>query len=344
MSKMTSSTLLNSDDRLFDVIQPFIKMLDPSNNILAESLNYVLLKGGGSKASLYRFEINAKSYVIRLLPVQDDPPTRMHQIMLANQAGKIGVGPKIFFVDAGLNGIVMDFIPGRTIRLEDFKNNDNLETFANLLRKLHQSLEIFPNAYCPFQRFRNFCQEAKTAKITFPLRFEEVKDFMKRIEAVFGQNPFPLVPSHLDLHPLNIMSYEHNFYFVDWVNGGISDPYYDLTTFVTFLNLSQSQTLTFLIHYFGRTPTQLELNRFIITQPVRIFVISAALLKTSTNESRAVSYEEAYMSWPLPSIYDFGENKMYEPYWKLGLAMLKAGLELIDQRKFKIALKEILGH
>lgn len=167
---------------------------------------------------------------------------------------------------------------------------------------------------------------------------------MEELEATFQLSPVPQVPTHLDLHPLNIMLSDQRFFLVDWVNGGICDPYFDLATFTTFQYLDESQTLTFLTHYFERPPTQFEWSRFIITQPIRLFVIAAALLNTSLDETRSISYEEALKSEILPSITDFGKNTMNEPLWPFGLTMLKSGLQLVEQGNFKTAMEYIQRH
>jgi thiamine kinase-like enzyme len=341
---MTSLSSVLQDERISRVMQSFVTSFDSFSNIDSDNLIYIPLRGGGSKAALYRFDIGQSSYVLRLLAQQASNFTRMHQIILAKQAGKIRIGPEIHFVDSQMEAMIMNFIPGRTVQQKDFEDCDNLIQFAKFLQKLHSSKESFPVACSPFQRFQNFLLKGKQEKITYPSRFIEVKTLMEELEATFQLSPVPQVPTHLDLHPLNIMLSEQRFFLVDWVNGGICDPYFDLATFATFQCLDESQTLTFLTHYFERPPNQFEWNRFIITQPIRMFVIAAALLNTSIDETRPLSYEEALKSWKLPSITDFGKNMMNEPLWPFGLTMLKSGLQLIDQRNFKTALRYIQEH
>jgi thiamine kinase-like enzyme len=243
-----------------------------------------------------------------------------------------------------MEGIVMEFIPGRTVQESDFEDSDYLAIFAKFLKQLHQSKEPFPLACSPFQRFHNFLLKGEQKKLVYPLRFSEVKTLMEELEASFQLMPISLIPAHLDLHPLNIMIVEKRFLLVDWVNGGMSDPYFDLATFTIFQCLNESQILTFLTHYFGRHPTQLEWNRFIVTQPIRLFVIAAALLTLSTDTTLSLSYQEALESSELPTIKDFGKDGMNWPHWQFGLTMFKAGLNIIDQNNFKFAFKDLQKH
>lgn len=341
---MTTSSSVLQDERISRIMHSFVTSFDSLSNIDPDNLIYVPLRGGGSKAALYRFDIGQNSYVLRLLPQQASNLTRMHQIILAKQAGKISTGPEIYFVDSQMEGMVMNFIPGRTVQQKDFEDGDNFALFAQFLQRLHKSKEKFPIACSPFQRFQNFLLKGKKEKITYPSRLTEVKTLMEELEETFQLSPVPQVPTHLDLHPLNIMLSEQRFFLVDWVNGGRCDPYFDLTTFATFQCFNESQTLTFLTHYFERPPTEFEWNRFMMTQPIRMFVIAAALLNTSLDETRSISYEEALTTCKLPSITDLGKNEMNEPLWSFGLTMLKSGLQLIDQRNFKTALQYVQRH
>lgn len=337
---MNACSLVLENESLFRIILSFIRTADSSSNLNPNELIYGPLKGG-SKANLYHFDLDNGSYVLRLFPPQASRLARMHQIILAKQASKIGVGPKVYFVDPQMEGIVMEFIPGRTVQESDFEDSDYLAIFAKFLKQLHQSEVPFPLACSPFQRFHNFLLKGEQKKLVYPLRFSEVKTLMEELEATFQLMPISLIPAHLDLHPLNIMILEKRFLLVDWVNGGMSDPYFDLATFTVFQCLNESQILTFLTHYFGRQPTQLEWNRFIVTQPIRLFVIAAALLTLSADATPSISYHEAFESSELPTIKDFGKDGMNWPHWQFGLTMLKAGLKIMDQNNFKFALKDL---
>lgn len=330
---MTYPHLKIHDERLLKVMQAFVRECALIDDRL-DQLDFVPLKGGNSEANLYRFDIEEKAYVLRLLPKGADQSTRKHQISLASLAGKLGIGPEVKFVDAEMDGMISVFIHGRTVLAGDFEKDKALESFAKLLQKLHRSQECFPRAPCPFQRFRRF---GESEGITFPSRFIEVKNLMKELESTL--NPLAFVPTHLDLHPLNIMISGDHFFLVDWVNGGLSDPFLDLATFAFFQRLSDAQTISFLTHYFERPPTPFEWDRFLLSQPVRLFLIAAALLSTSTDKQRSISYAEALTSEPLPTIEDL--EKWHGPLWLYGLTLWKAGLELVDQKNFQSALKNL---
>lgn len=324
-------------ERLFGVIAGFLKSRNAS--ITPQELAYYHLKGG-SQATLYRFVFDEKNYVARMVPKNADTPTRKHQITIAKMAGEIKVGPTIHYIDSDLEGIVMDFVVGQTVQPKDFCRDSNLANFAKVLKTLHSSFQNFPIATSPFRRFDDFVQRAKANGATPPLRFAEARELMVELELLLKRHQVPNVPTHLDLHPDNIIETHNGYALVDWVNGGMSDPYFDLATFATFHSLDRKQTESFLTHYLDRKPTSFEWQRFILAQPVRLFVIAAILLSLSKDEERNLSYEEALHSLQLPSITDLAKSEDI-PLWHFGLAMFKAGLALVDGNKCKAALHNL---
>lgn len=331
-SSDVKNTLISS------IMIPFIKSLELSlPNVQMADLMKEPLKGGGSAATLYRFDLHKCSYVLRLFPLHASLETRTHQITLATEAGKRGFGPKILFVDAQMNGIVMEFISGHTVQESDFEDTLRLIEFAKFLQRLHRSEVSFPLAVSPFTRFADFTLKMEQKNSICPTRLSEAKALMKELEAIFHLLPISQVPSHLDLHPLNIMFWENRFLLVDWVNGGMSDPYFDLTTFSIFHGLKEESNLLFLKEYFERDPTDFEWNRFVVTQPIRLFVIASALF--SSNMDFSLSYEEIIRGRLLPTLSDFWKKGVVWPPSVLGACMFEAALTLIDQDKFKYSLQ-----
>jgi thiamine kinase len=316
-------------EQIAAAVAPFISSQNP------QDLVYAPLKGG-SKASLYRFDYNQKTYVLRMLPPLTPECRRRHQIGLATQAGAIGVGPKVLYVDADMQSFVMEFIEGREAEADDFTNP---AAFAKFLHTLHHSQAPFPMAMTPFQRFNEFMEMGRFRNMQLPHRMSDVEEIMQELElTLFTED---LLPCHLDLHGQNILCTGQKFMLVDWVNGGLSDPYNDLTTFATFMQLDKVQIETFLTAYFMRPPTEQEWHRFKAVQPIRLFVIATAMLTLSADVDHTFSYEEALQNSLLPPLKDFGKGKPEWSQWQFGLTLYKTALDLVDDEAFKRALKAL---
>jgi thiamine kinase-like enzyme len=185
--------------------------------------------------------------------------------------------------------MIMEFISGRTVKVTDFEDSAHLAAFAKFLKRLHLSEVEFPHAVSPFKRFRDFCVKMDIA----PSRFLEMQALMADLEALFQLFPNRPVPSHLDLHPLNIMVDKDRFCLVDWVNGGMYDPWFDLATFSVFQELNKEKAQQFLTEYLERAPMEFEWNRFIVTQPIRPLVIAAALFSAHNNHLAESMFQTA---------------------------------------------------
>lgn len=330
-------SLIDSDPihevRLSQIISAFAK--EQRFLHVPNYLKMIPLIGGKSQATLYRFEMNQHHYVLRLLPPSSKTT---HEIQIAKQAGQIGIAPVVHFADPQLGALIMDFIHGRTVHPLDFTNQVLIMSFAQRLRQLHQATDHFPFAQSPFQRVHQFLIKGEEQKVTYPPQMEKAKKSLEEIETVLQLHPVALTPTHLDLNPLNILLANESFFLIDWVNGGLSDPYFDLATFCIFHGLSVEQIKIFLTHYFGREPMPLEWNRFVIVQPVRLFVIAAAFLSIL---SEVDIHVEAL--WLNDFITQHAEGKADLPLRQIGVTMLKAGLDLVEGSDFKQALRVLKG-
>lgn len=320
------------------MIRPFIKEKHSNLSFEDNNLSFVSLKGG-SDATLYLFTFHNYAYVIRILPSLDRAEERLRQINLATLAGDIGAGPKILYVDPEMKFVIMDYISDRTADPKDFQDIPRMAQFANFLREIHSASLSFPLAQSPFKRFHNFVSRAEKNQIIPPKQMPEIISLMIKLEKLFASNPLKNVPSHLDLHALNILISENRFYLVDWVNGGLSDPNFDLATFCVFQNLNTVQQKMFLTTYYQRPPTDEEWHRFILTQPIRPLVIAAAQLSMIKNHPFSNRFDEMLESGDLPSYYDLSPENLNKPNWLFGLRAFKMALEIIDSDNFKLALE-----
>jgi thiamine kinase-like enzyme len=299
-------------------------------------LKMIPLIGGKSQATLYRFEMNQHHYVLRLLPPSSKTT---HEIQIAKQAGQIGIAPVVHFADPQLGALIMDFIHGRTVHPLDFTNQVLIVSFAQRLRQLHQATDHFPFAQSPFQRFHQFLIKGEEQKVTYPPRMEKAKKSLEEIETVLQLHPVALTPTHLDLNPLNILLANENFFLIDWVNGGLSDPYFDLATFCIFHGLSVEQTKIFLTHYFGREPMPLGVEQV-------CYCAAGALIRNCSGLFLSILSEvdiHVEALWLNDFITQHAEGKADLPLRQIGVTMLKAGLDLVEGSDFKQALCVLKG-
>lgn len=319
-------------------LNAFIKTISVTNRIGFEiETTFIPLFGGMSQASLFRFTYENRHYVMRILPNKVSYVERERQIALMLHASQTGVGPSVFFVSPQKDALIMQFIDGPTTTPNTFQEDQAVRNFAQLLQRLHSSKVTAPKAISPFLRFYNFLVNCTMLDLTVASKIDTAKTIIENIKVALDFHPLPLVPTHLDLHSLNIMKNKDQFVLVDWVNGGLSDPFLDLATFTVFQNLDASRTELFLKVYFGRSPSKTEWARFHILLPIRPLVIAAAMLQAHPQASLS-----NHSLLPQPTFDDFlreqATGTLNWPPQIVGLIMLDHGISLADQAVFQESL------
>lgn len=266
------------------ILNNFLSNCGLDKDLYLSKISLSALKGGQSSASIYQFEINGSRFVLRTPPAGAHPLTKAHQSLLARQAGELGIGPKTHYIDPEFNGIILDYIPGQEAKAQDFQNPLLIDKMANTLRTLHQAKRPFPIAVSPFTRFNDFLQKNPCQSNAL----KKIKLCMDEIEKTLRFYPVPPSPTHLDLHLSNIiLKDKEEIYLIDWVNGGIADPFFDLATFSYFAELNETQIEIFLNSYFQRVPSEIEKARFNIIFPIRIMVIAASFFASGSNNRKS---------------------------------------------------------
>ncbi len=311
----------------------------------SESLNCTVLSGGHSGATNVRFEHQGASYVLRCFAPNQRTVTRTHGALVAKIAGERGLGPKVHYVAPRVEGFVMDFLSGRTATNGHFQERDNLRHFARFLHTVHQTDGEFPRAYSPFTVFLRRLTAGADLGAQYPSCMVEAKDRLSDVEATLSLRSVPQTLTHNDLNSLNIIIDDDRFWLIDWECAGWGDPYLDLAMFTTFQGLSIHQTQEFLEAYFGRAPTRMEQDRFLIAQPIPYLLRGAVFLGEPVTDTTTKEYDRQLARGDIPSadqvLLEHSEGRLNRTRQQIGLSLLQRGLELADRTEFKTAIQRL---
>lgn len=332
-------------NRILRILDAFNNTLETENQLHSDKLSCEALHGGFSGAPIYRFELKNNQYVVRLFKPEIDEKDNIRQLENAKLAGELGVGPKVLFVDPEMEGYIMDYISGRTVKNEDFGAEENLKKISHLLRTLHGSQQSLPLAKNPIQAFYRFIENGNKQSTPYPTQFTESVRVMQEIDNVLQRYPASSVPCHLDVNSQNTMWNGNDFLLIDWEVGGMSDPFFDLSMFPVFLQLNELQEKMFLEKYFERPPAQLEWDRYVVAQPICLF-LRAAVFLSKPGESRNTDYYDTVISkQEVPSfseimqLHEYG--RLHLPRWKIGLGLMQGGFDLVEKERFKLSIKNL---
>lgn len=208
--------------------------------------------GGGITNVNFLAEDDARRAVVR---VGDDIPVhgilRFNELAASRAAHAAGISPAVLAHAPGL--LVIDFVPGATMRAEDLREEGRLAAALDLVVRTHRELPRHLRGasltFWVFQVLRDYDATLRQGQSAHLHRLpdlareaEELETAVGRIEMVFGHN---------DLLPANFLDDGARMWLVDWDYAGWGSPLFDLGGLAANNGLSPDQEDRMLIRYFG---------------------------------------------------------------------------------------------
>ena len=184
------------------------------------------------------------------IPVHGIMQTSVQASMLA--AADIGVSPKVHYTEESL--VILDFLPGGSLRPEDMENNAaNCEKIVKVLKRLHEGSDHVRGAltyFWPFQVIRNYVEIGTRKDSRLIEEFPE----LIRINNLIEQSVQPYLPvlTHNDAVPQNFMFGESKeIWLIDWDYGGYGHPMFDLVGVSCNADMSEGSERELFEMYYG---------------------------------------------------------------------------------------------
>lgn len=324
------------------VLQGFLNSINSKDMPILKPLT-----GGRSGAGIYKFSLNSKDYVLRMFAEMEEVSGREREYKVTKAVGKYGFAPKTYYVDPNYQGMVIEFLPGRTIVPADIYKKGTLASFSVFLKDLHElqiNEEVVADSY--IQRGQEWLNKARTKNKTLPRVIEDAVTDFEIISKVIEKLPSNVGLIHNDLISRNIMILPNGFKLVDWPASGYGDIFWDFIDFADFLNLSKEQVKDFFSEYFQRPITQKEWDKFVIMRPIPSIVRAiggfAFMPDLPTDEkfwSDKWQDRESLISFTT-LINDFATDKMNVDNPELILVFLKEANRQISSEEFKSIIKK----
>ena len=283
-------------------VKKAILKIDP--NVDLSSIDFESLLGGFSGAKLFKFKIKNIGYVLRLLSQDKKNELRRSEIKAHQTAAKLGIAPKIYYVDSQKDPlvIVMEFIDCRILSQEDLNNE-------TILKKSTDAINIFQNSSVKglLKQTRLKAAEALYKDmlqkgVIYPSCFDEIFKKLKTESKNFKRK---LAPTHGDPNPANILiAKDGKVYLIDWSEARMDNPFIDIGWLLCMSGANKEQTRTILKAYLSKDPTDLELKEAAFFRNLTNFVF--ATLWIAKQKERAQEKLDALLADPsLKKISEF---------------------------------------
>lgn len=211
--------------------------------------------GGGITNVNFVVQDAEKRVVVR---IGDDIP--VHQILRFNElaasraAHAAGISPAVLYHEPGV--LVIDFIDGRTLTADDFRDDATLDAAIALVARAHRDIPRFLRGpalvFWVFHVLRDYAATLTDAASRHTPLLPDLLHDCARLEAAVG--PVDLVFGHNDLLPANFLHDGTRLWLIDWDYAGFNSPLFDLGGLAANNGLTPAQETRLLATYFNRPP------------------------------------------------------------------------------------------
>jgi aminoglycoside phosphotransferase (APT) family kinase protein len=289
---------------------------------------------GMSGAGVYRVDAEGKTYVLKIAGGLEpfDDWKRATQVLAA--AGRAGVAPGVVHVDESRTAVVMEFIQGEPFMPAYFspdRRRQTLDQLADTLRRVH-AIPVAPE----------WARKDTLAAMGYILAGLQqgggvpafAAEAIRRIQA---QTPppwdRPLVLSHNDLNPTNLVFAGGRLMLIDWDQARPNEPYYDLAGAALFLRMDDAHCLALLSAYEQRPvtvlPERFQFNRRLAAGFCGLVFLHLARAGGGQGPTGQTLEQTPSLAEAFGQVRERKFNlSQAEDRWSFGLAFLKESLAL----------------
>jgi thiamine kinase-like enzyme len=226
---------------------------------------------GGLTNENYLVEAGGQRYVMRI-PGQSTELLsidRANEVFNTTAAATTGIGPRVLEHVAGLDALVLEFIPGQTMSAATLQSKEMASRIAASFRRLHRSPRFLKD-FNMFRLIEEYLRIVSEHRVTIPDGYRDRLPAIAGIEQAVQQGALPAVPCHNDLLCENFIDDGEALRIVDYELSGNNDPCFDLGNTAQEAEFDQDLRAALCAAYFGReNPQQLaRMNLFALMSDV----------------------------------------------------------------------------
>lgn len=218
---------------------------------------------GGITNTSYKVKDGGRTFVARIggdIPVHQI--MRFNDIAASRAAFDAGLSPAVHYAQD--NAIVLDFIEGRTLAVDDLQDPMMLQRAVDLLRRCHHDVPRFLKgpvmAFWVFHILRNYDRILRDDGSRYVPMLPELQWQASHLEETIGL--IQMVFSHNDLLAANLIDDGIRLWLIDWDYAGFNSPLFDLAGLASNNSLSPEQEALALEIYYGHSPDGLLVRRY----------------------------------------------------------------------------------
>lgn len=212
---------------------------------------------GGLTNENYLVEAGGKRYVMRIPGRSTELLSidRANEVFNTKAAATTGIGPRVLEHIAGLDALVLEFIPGQTMSAASLQSSEMVSRMAESFRRLHGSPRFLKD-FNMFRLIEDYLRIVDEHQVTIPAAYRDRLPAIASIEKAVDRGALPAVPCHNDLLCENFIDDGAALRIVDYELSGNNDPCFDLGNTAQEAELGRDLRAALCAAYFGEENQQ----------------------------------------------------------------------------------------
>src|SRR5207237_1751382 len=226
---------------------------------------------GGLTNENYLVECEGRRYVMRLPGKATELLSidRANEVYNTKAAATTGIGPKVLEHVAGLDAMVLEFIPGATMSAKTLQSKQMAARMAQSFHRLHAAPRFLQD-FNMFRLIETYLGIVDEHEVAIPDGYRDWLPTVAEIERAVSTGALPPAPCHNDLLCENFIDDGTALRIVDYELSGNNDPCFDLGNTAQEAIFDDDLRAALCDAYFGREdPQQLaRMNLFALLSDV----------------------------------------------------------------------------
>jgi len=254
-----------------DALPPIADLLERVPAWVGRAVTAERLDGGLSH-HIFRVDVDGESFVLRVLdPAVSEaglgiPPDQ--EMANTVRAARSGAGPRVHEVLADVPALVIEYLPGRTLHLDDVRDPAVIPGIAAACRRLHTG-PAFVNDFDIFAVRTRLLDVCAQHDLPLPAGYRDHDGTVRTVRAALAKAPLRPVPCHNDLLAENLILAGGEIRIIDYQLSGNNDPAFELGDIAAEADFDPCLVQRLAAAYFGDELTPA------LTARVRLFLIAS---------------------------------------------------------------------
>lgn len=246
----------NIDSDIFDNICTVLKCEN------RDITGIVPIKSGITNLS-FRFSCKGQQYLYRHPGVgTEEYIDRKTEAAALQVAKELDLDSEFIYMDAHKGWKISRYIPN--VKKLDYHNPKEVTQALAMLRKLHNSDVVLEGKFDIWQKILDYFEKIKNSGRGNFSDMKEIKAQMEQLYNLLKQGQEKNCLCHGDSYDGNfLIDQNQKLYLIDWEYAGMSDPAFDIGTFIVCSDYSMKQAEEIIEIYLGRQPSMTEKRHFL---------------------------------------------------------------------------------